>query len=75
MDEDRRNVNLLTAIVDGEDTCCFRHDDLWLRAVQHEHHGKLHEHEWLKRGRTYMVYVWATDFKGLRSSKTTTFTW
>lgn len=29
----------------------------------------------LRRGRTYTVHVWARDFRGLRSTKTKTFTW
>lgn len=74
LDEDNRPVNILVGIFDGStvvsgttgggainpnNTLTVR----WNNTSQ------------LRRGKTYTINLWATDFRGLRSSKSTTFTW
>ena len=74
MDEDRRSVNLLTAIVDngqvvpGTTLSGSVPSNVVVTA-------DFRNTSQLRRGRSYTLYVWATDFRGLRSSKSVMFTW
>lgn len=74
MDEDRRQVNLLSAIVDGQTVVpgTTISGNVSSNVVVKANYGNTSQ---LRRGKTYTIYVWATDFRGLRSNKSTTFTW
>jgi len=74
LDEDRRPVNILVGIFDGGSVVPGTTGSgtinpnsaltvRWSNTSQ------------LRSRRTYTAYLWATDFRGLRSSKSTTFTW
>jgi surface antigen len=74
LDEDRHPVQILAGIFDGSTVVSGTtlsgtinpNSALTVRWSNTSH---------LRRGKIYTVYLWATDFRGLRSSKSTTFTW
>lgn len=74
MDEDRRQVALLSAIANGGQIVpgTTLSGTVPSNVVVTANFGNTSQ---LQRGRTYTLYVWATDFRGLRSSKAVTFTW
>jgi surface antigen len=74
LDEDRRQVNVLVAIVDDRNNVVINTTGSGRitpnRAVQVNWNSLR-----LTRGKTYTVRMWTTDWRGLRSSKAKTFTW
>lgn len=74
MDEDRRPVNLQSAIVDngqvvpGTTLSGNVRSNVMVTAT-------FRNTTQFRRGKSYTLYVWAADFRGLRSSKSVTFTW
>jgi surface antigen len=74
LDEDCRPVQVLVGIFDGGSVVSGTTGSGTINpnstlTVRWSNTGQL------RSGKTYMVYLWATDFRGLRSSKSTTFTW
>ena len=74
LDEDRRNVNVLVAIVDDRNNVVSNTTGGGSitpnRAVKVTWNSPR-----LTRGKTYTVRFWTTDWRGLKSSKSTTFIW
>jgi surface antigen len=74
LDEDRRPVQVLVGLFDGGSVVSGTTGSGTINpnsivTVQWSNTSQL------RRGKTYAVYLWATDFRGLRSSNSTTFTW
>ncbi len=74
LDEDRRPVNILVGIFDSGSVVPGTTGSGTINpnsalTVRWNNTSQL------RRGKTYSAYLWATDFRGLRSSKSTTFTW
>jgi surface antigen len=73
LDEDRRNVNVLVALFDGNNVVSKTTGSGSItpnRTVQVTWNSPR-----LTRGKTYTVGFWTTDWRGLRSSKYKTFVW
>ena len=73
LDEDRRNVNVLVALFDGSTVISST------TASGSVSPNRVVTVNWrsprLTRGKTYTVRFWATDWRGLKSSKSQTFRW
>jgi surface antigen len=73
MDEDRRSLRVLAAIVDGKTTVAGT--SLSGTVPSNRTTRCLFPTGNLRRGKTYTVTVWVWDFKDLRSTKSKTFVW
>jgi hypothetical protein len=73
MDEDRRQVNLLSALVWNGQVVngTTISGNVPSNAVITANFNAAQ----LQRGRTYTIYIWATDFRGLKATKTATIVW